>query len=177
MATKKFVPTKQSSTSQKPPAITPELSLELRLRWLEALLYGVKQKDKPLAKGETLLRNARQIQKRLDDIVQNNDSLRKFMDQCTRRSSASLSTTHLTVSTRIDDQYAHLLTLSGIIPNALPSYENMTPSEFETFLQEMEPDIRAAERDMREIEVLDQKGVTAVGKLTSVCPVPPSVRV
>ena len=92
------------------------------------------------------------------------------MDQCTCRPSAHPSAMHLTISIRIDDQYAHLLTLSGIIPNALPSYENMTPSEFETFLQEMEPDIRAAERDMREIEVLDQKGVTAVGKLTSVCP-------
>ena len=55
------------------------------------------------------------------------------------------------------DQYAHLLTLSGIIPNVLPSYESMTPSELETFIQEMEPDIRAADRDMREIEALDQK--------------------
>ena len=81
--TKKFVPAKQSSTSQKPPTITPELSLELRLRWLEALLYGVRPKDKSLEKGETLLRNAQQIKKRLDDLVQNNDSLRKFMDQCT----------------------------------------------------------------------------------------------
>ena len=70
-------------------------------------------------------------------------------------------------SVRTDDQHAHFLTLSGIIPNAVPSYENMTPSEFETFLQEMEPDIRAADRDMREIEALDQKGVAAVGKLTS----------
>lgn len=72
--------------SQKPPTVTPELSLELRLRWLEAMLYGVKKKDKSLARGETLLRNAQQIQKRLDDLVQNNDSLRKFMDQCTRPS-------------------------------------------------------------------------------------------
>jgi hypothetical protein len=80
------------------------------------------------------------------------------------------STTHPTVFARTDDQYAHLLTLSGIIPNALPSYENMTPSEFDTFLHEMEPDIRAADRDMREIEALDQKGVAAVGKLTSACP-------
>jgi len=146
--TKKFAPAKQSLMSQKPPTITPQLSLELRLRWLEALLYGVKPRDKPPEKGETpLLRNAQQIQKRLDDLVQNNDSLRKFMDQY--------------------DQYAHLLTLSGIIPNALPSYESMTPSEFETFLQEMEPDIRAADRDMREIEALDQKGVATVGKLTT----------
>ncbi|KAF9646221.1 hypothetical protein BDM02DRAFT_3130520 [Thelephora ganbajun] len=107
----------------------------------------MKPKDKSLAKGETLLRNAQQIQKRLDDLVQDNDSLKKFMDQY--------------------DQHAHLLTLSGIIPNALPSYENMTPSEFEAFLQEMEPDIRAADRDMREIEALDQKGVAGVGKLTN----------
>ena len=81
--TKKFVPAKQPSTSQKPPTITPQLSLELRVRWLEALLYGVKAKEKPLEKGETLLRNAQQIQKRLDYLVQNNDSLRKFMYQCT----------------------------------------------------------------------------------------------
>lgn len=167
--TKKFSPTKQSSMSQKPPTVTPELSLELRLRWLEAILYGVKKTDKTLARGETLLRNAQQIQKRLDDLVQNNDSLRKFMDQCTR---PPPSTTYLTVFfVWVDDQYAHLLTLSGIIPNAMPSYENMTPSEFETLLQEMEPDIRAADRDMREIEALDQKGVAAVGKLTSPCPV------
>ena len=30
---------------------------------------------------------------------------------------------------------------------------------------EMEPDIRAAERDMREIEVLERRGVTGVGRL------------
>ncbi|KAF5383700.1 hypothetical protein D9615_003600 [Tricholomella constricta] len=29
----------------------------------------------------------------------------------------------------------------------------------------MEPDIRAADRDMREIELLEQKGVTGAGKL------------
>ena len=46
----------------------------------------------------------------------------------------------------------------------------MTTSEFEAFLQEMEPDIRAADRDMREIEALDQKGVATVGKLNSGCP-------
>lgn len=75
---RKSVPTKQ-----QPPAITPQLSLELRLRWLEALLYGVKHQDRSAARGETVLRNAQQIQKRLDDLVQNNDSLGKFMDQCT----------------------------------------------------------------------------------------------
>ena len=68
-----------------------------------------------------------------------------------------------------DDQHAHLLTpsfaLSGLLPDP-PSYENMPPEELEAFLTEMEPDIRAADRDMREIEVLDRKGVLGAGKLS-----------
>lgn len=68
----------------------------------------------------------------------------------------------------LDDQHAHFLTpsfaLSGTLPDP-PSYESMTVPELEAFLTEMEPDIRAADRDMREIEVLEQKGVTGAGKL------------
>lgn len=41
----------------------------------------------------------------------------------------------------------------------------MTPSEVEAFLAEMEQDIRAADRDLREIEMLEKKNVTAAGKL------------
>ena len=41
----------------------------------------------------------------------------------------------------------------------------MSTSELEAFLVEMEPDIRAAERDMQEIEALEKKGVTGAGKL------------
>lgn len=70
---------------------------------------------------------------------------------------------------RLDDRNAHLLTpsfaLSGILPDP-PTYENMTPEELEAFLAEMEPDIRSADRDMREIEMLEKKGVTGAGKLT-----------
>ena len=70
----------------------------------------------------------------------------------------------------LDDQHAHLLTpsfaLSGNLPGQAPSYENMSPAELEAFLAEMEPDIRAADRDMREIEMLERKGVTGAGKLT-----------
>jgi hypothetical protein len=68
-----------------------------------------------------------------------------------------------------DDQHAHLLTpafaLSGSASSQAPSYENMSSSELEAFLTEMEPDIRAADRDMREIEILEKKGVTTAGKL------------
>lgn len=45
----------------------------------------------------------------------------------------------------------------------------MSPDELDALLTEMEPDIRAADRDMREIEALEKKGVTAAGRLGSTC--------
>jgi len=41
----------------------------------------------------------------------------------------------------------------------------MSPEEIEAPLVELEPGIRATDRDMREIEILEQRGVTAAGKL------------
>ncbi|TFK73750.1 hypothetical protein BDN72DRAFT_956310 [Pluteus cervinus] len=101
-----------------------------------------------LKPGEVLVRLVDDLRKQLDNIVAANDGFKKFMDQY--------------------DQYAHFLTpsfaLSGILPDP-PSYENLSPEEVETLLVEMEPDIRAADRDMREIEALETKGVTGAGKL------------
>jgi len=141
-----------------PPVIDPALSLELRLRWLEALLLGVRQdakdrkgKDKvpELKHGETLVRLAEDVQRRLDGVIQSNEGLQRFMSKY--------------------DMHAHLLTasfaMSGVLPGPAPAYENMSPEELEALLVEMEPEIRAADRDMREIEMLEQKGVTAAGKL------------
>ena len=53
--------------------------------------------------------------------------------------------------------------LSGTVNS--PTYENMTATELEAFLSEMEPDIRSAERDLKEISALEAKGVTGAGKL------------
>jgi hypothetical protein len=55
--------------------------------------------------------------------------------------------------------------LAGLGTTGPPSYETMTAAELDAFLKEMEPDIRSAERDMREIELLEKKGVTGAGKL------------
>lgn len=72
----------------------------------------------------------------------------------------------------LDDQNAHLLTpsfaLAGILPDP-PNYDKMTPEEINAFLTEMESDIRAADRDMIEIEALEKKGVTGAGKLPGQC--------
>lgn len=74
---------------------------------------------------------------------------------------------HLTLFA--DEQHAHLLTpsfaLSGTLPTTPPPYESMSPSEVEAFLAEMEQDVRATDRDLREIEMLEKKNVTAAGKL------------
>jgi len=41
----------------------------------------------------------------------------------------------------------------------------MSQEEVEALLVDMGPEIRATDSDMREIEILEQKGVTAAGKL------------
>jgi hypothetical protein len=63
--------------------IEPEMSLELRLRWLEAIVYGVKERKESKAKKEPLARAAQQLQSQLNTIVDGNESLRRFMNQCT----------------------------------------------------------------------------------------------
>lgn len=73
-----------------PSTIDPALALNLRLRWLEAILLGVKQdrkgkeREKPyeLSHGETLSRLAEDLQRRLDVVVESNDGLKRFMQHC-----------------------------------------------------------------------------------------------
>jgi hypothetical protein len=52
-----------------------------------------------------------------------------------------------------------------MLPDASPTYDNMTAAEMEALLAEMEPDIRAADRDMHEIEEFEKKGVITAGNL------------
>lgn len=82
-------PPAAGAASPPPPLVAPELALEMRLRWLEALLFGVrgdqgkgKGKAPALPQGHTLIRAAEDVQRRLDGAVEGNDGLRRFMDQC-----------------------------------------------------------------------------------------------
>ncbi|KAF8589733.1 hypothetical protein K439DRAFT_1404726 [Ramaria rubella] len=146
-----------------PTEISPAVSLELRLRWLEALLLGVRRDAaKETSKGgrtareeaqkqESLYRRAEDVQQKLETIVESNDGFKRFMEQY--------------------DQHAQFLTpsfaLSGL-PNsqsAAPSYSSMSSTELDALLSEMEIDVRAADRDLREIDVLEKRGVTGAGKL------------
>ncbi|KAL5533458.1 hypothetical protein ACEPAF_5234 [Sanghuangporus sanghuang] len=144
-----------------PPPIDPQLSLELRIRWLEVLLLGIKQdasakssRERAKAKEEgkqgekeTFVLKAEQTQKRFDGVVESNNGLRKFMDRY--------------------DQHAQILTpafaLSGA--SAPPAYSSMSTEELDALLAEMEPEIREADRDLRELDILEKRGVLGAGKL------------
>jgi hypothetical protein len=82
------------SPVQAGPVITPEVSLDLRLRWLETLLFGARQgtQERPRStqandtRGNTTLkRGVEDLQRRLDMVVQNSEGLRRFMDYCMSR--------------------------------------------------------------------------------------------
>ncbi|KZV64449.1 hypothetical protein PENSPDRAFT_169575 [Peniophora sp. CONT] len=147
-----------------PKPLDPAQALELRLKWLEAILFGVRSGaegkgkfvEKAGAGGETLVRSTGELQKRMDEIIQAHDSLRRFVDHY--------------------QQHGHLLTpafaLSGSLPST-PAYEGMSAAELDAFLTELEPDVRAADRDMREIALLEEKGVTGAGKLPDYEPLQP----
>lgn len=147
---------------QKPPSsILPEISLDLRLRWLETLLFGahpvsVQQSRKsvgsttPDAKNHVpLVRGVEDLQRRLATIVHSSEGLKRFMDHYEQHS----------------DLLNPTFALSATLHTSSPTYDSMSPAELEALLTEMEADVRAADRDLREIEMLESKDVTAAGRL------------
>src|SRR5487761_1579200 len=67
-----------------------------------------------------------------------------------------------------DDQHAQYLTpafaLSGTLPALTPpEYKDMSPADLAALAAELEPDIRSADNDMREIDDLQRKGTTGAG--------------
>lgn len=83
-------PTQSVSKVTAPaPIIDPVLSLELRLCWLEAIILGLRQdgkdrkgKEKLNERGDTLIRLAEDVQRRLDVAVGSNEGLKRFMEHC-----------------------------------------------------------------------------------------------
>ncbi|KDN40644.1 hypothetical protein RSAG8_07973, partial [Rhizoctonia solani AG-8 WAC10335] len=142
-----------------PVSVPPELMLQLRLRWLEALVLGI-DKDGNAAPpreqdivGGTLARKVSQAQHALDDVVKTNDGLRRFMG--------------------VYNQNAHLLTPA--FAHGLTPSETTSVSDLEALLLESEADIRTADRDLREIAELESRGVLDAGKLPGHEPLQPRV--
>jgi hypothetical protein len=82
-------PHHQHVVSPPPSSIPPLVSLELRVRWLEALVSGVNPPEK--SKKETtpeaklfvnLVRKTEDVQHQLDEAIEVNDGFRRFMNSC-----------------------------------------------------------------------------------------------
>jgi len=169
--------TSASGGTTHAPSIDPLVALELRLRWLEAIIVGPKDRkgksrehqstssvSASLSQGETLVRLTEGVQRRLEKVMDGNDGVKRFVDKCKCRIRCTIQ--HTLNSS--DDRHAHLLSpafaLSGLISEA-PNYKQLSVDEIDALLLEMEPDIRAADRDLQEIDELEKKGVTGPGKL------------
>jgi len=163
------------------PNIPPELSLELRVRWLEALVNGIKDNRRGRnaqnrdageegadeseerrarinpegigERGETIARKLEEIQTRLGSIVEQNETMKLFLKHYD-----SSNARYLTPSFALNDP-------DQPNPAEPPTIAMMSPSEFEVYLKDMEPEIRQAERDLREIDALEKRGVSAAGNL------------
>ena len=79
--------------TRKPQAIDPLISLELRLRWIEALVLGsrydptsLKGKERErrpdIKDSETVCRSTETLSRKLQTVVDGNDGLKRFMSQC-----------------------------------------------------------------------------------------------
>ncbi|QRV86805.1 hypothetical protein RhiJN_14823 [Ceratobasidium sp. AG-Ba] len=135
--------------SSGPVSMSPELMLELRLKWLETLVLGIGKDGNVVSPKEqdatgTLVRKVNDAQRVLDDTVKMNDGLKRFM--------------------AVYNQNAHLLT-PAFAHGLVPTTEGVSVSDLEALLLESEADIRAADRDLREIAELESRGVLDAGKL------------
>ncbi|KZT53884.1 hypothetical protein CALCODRAFT_485976 [Calocera cornea HHB12733] len=140
------------------PEMTPEVSLEIRLRWLEALVLGAGGRRVPPGRPakqltHPLVREAEEVQDRLAAICKDNLPLKRFMS--------------------CFDLYAPLLPPPEDQP-APP--DSLTPEEAAIYLAEAEPDVRAADRDMADIKELERKGVLNAGRLPEHAALKPRLR-
>ncbi|KAH7097247.1 hypothetical protein BKA62DRAFT_716997 [Auriculariales sp. MPI-PUGE-AT-0066] len=130
------------------PQISPVLALQLRVRWLEALIHGLRPQPAQQQQGQPpLTRRAQDLQDQLGAIVRSNDAVRHFVDKW--------------------DTHAHLLSPAFALS---PTSSSQDPSlaEFDGFdalLADMESDIRSADSALREIAELDANGATGAGNL------------
>lgn len=89
--------TSPPSSPHHPPKISPEVALQLRVQWLEAILLGVNDDKKRSKRAQnkadnddddeqvSLTRQAEELQRRLDGIVAESDGLRRFIETCKNR--------------------------------------------------------------------------------------------
>ncbi|KAK4703619.1 hypothetical protein P7C70_g2597, partial [Phenoliferia sp. Uapishka_3] len=132
-----------STTS--PPTLSPTLALDLRLRFLSTLLTGSLAPSRNQSDAISLTRRADLIQARLKEALDTGgggDAVRRFVQG-----------------------YELNAPLLRLPPAPSLALEEMSPQAKVALILESEGEIRQLERELREVETLEHRGVVGSGNL------------
>ncbi|BGO89368.1 hypothetical protein NBRC10512_006282 [Rhodotorula toruloides] len=132
----------------RPLTITPQLALELRLRFLESLFSpSSSSSPRPAASTVPLARRVSQVEAQLRQALEQSgrgtEALKRFVQNY--------------------DANSPLLTIAPV--STAPDSTEVLPQAKVALILEAEQEIRTLERELREIGVLDERGVVETGKL------------
>ncbi|GAA5837695.1 hypothetical protein JCM5353_003820 [Sporobolomyces roseus] len=139
--------TESPQETNKPITITPELAIDLRLRFLESLISPTSSTPSISTDSTSLARRVSLIESQLKQTLESGastEAVRRFVQNY--------------------DLNSPLLSVAPLPLNPPDSNDLSTQAKISLIL-EAEHDIRSLERDLRDIEILNQRGVVEAGKL------------
>lgn len=162
--------------AREPRQISPTLALDLRIRFLETLLRAPPHSSSPNSSPASLARRVAHIHEAMQQALETpqggTDAVRRFVQNCSSLLVylASLPTSRsLGLVLPADELNSPLLTPA--LPSAPlePDAPSSSASKLALVL-EAEHDLRTLERDLRELAVLDERGVVGAGQLAGAAP-------
>ncbi|GAA6013119.1 hypothetical protein JCM11491_005187 [Sporobolomyces phaffii] len=133
--------------SPKPVTITPQLALELRLRFLESLVSSSNSRAAGPRAPTSLARRVSHVEAQLKHALEgtgSTDAVRRFVQNY--------------------ELNAPLLS-AGPVPAAAPDQDALTVPAKVSLILEAELELRTLERDLRDLDTLHQRGVVEAGRL------------
>ncbi|GAA5868826.1 hypothetical protein JCM8547_002840 [Rhodosporidiobolus lusitaniae] len=155
----------EQSTTQ-PPALTPQLSLDLRLRFLEHLLRPTPSSSAPSQTAHVpLARRVALVNQQLTAALAGQGSGAAHGGGGATAGAAPGASEAVRRFVQNYDLNAPLLSVAPVPLLAGSSSADVTPQAKVSLILEAENEIRALEKELREIAVLDERGVVGAGKL------------
>lgn len=157
------------SEHARPRTITPQLALDLRLRFLESLVApSSSSSPRPAPSAIPLARRVSQVHAQLREALEQSgggtEALKRFVQNCASVSISCLPAGTLTLAERLaDDANSPLLTIAPV--PTTPDSAEVLPQAKVALILEAEQEIRTLERELREIGLLDERGIVEAGKL------------
>ena len=154
-----------SREESKPDSVKTDLmAMEMRVRLLETLVAGSSTVLSNRVAGPSAVQRANDAVKRLNEAleVHNGEPVRRFIEHC------ATTDLHLAVKplNLLSADDANYLLLLPLLPSeATAGSPEMTAHAKASLILESENDIRATERELRELEALDRRGLAGAGHL------------